>query len=152
MVLALKEDGKRKACSMNFKKPIISMFIGLVLTGMMIFSLTAAAATPSENSGKALAFEGKRIEVNGIHLNVFDQGKGEVVLLLHGMPDTLNVWKNQIPVLLKAGYRVVAPDLIGYGKSDKPKELEHYKSGECREGFAHADRQIGSEGYQSHWS
>lgn len=52
---------------------------------------------------------------------MFDQGKGEVVLLLHGMPDTLNVWKNQIPVLLKAGYRVVAPDLIGYGKSDKPK-------------------------------
>jgi len=76
----------------------------------------------------SMALEGKRIEVNGIHLNVFDQGKGEVVLLLHGMPDTLNVWKYQIPVLLKAGYRVVAPDLIGYGKSDKPKALEHYQS------------------------
>lgn len=59
---------------------------------------------------------------------MFDQDKGEVVLFLHGMPDTLNVWKYQIPVLLKAGYRVVAPDLVGYGKSDKPKALEHYKS------------------------
>ena len=59
---------------------------------------------------------------------MFDQGEGEVVLLLHGMPDTLNVWKHQIPVLLEAGYRVVAPDLIGYGKSDKPKELEHYQT------------------------
>lgn len=78
--------------------------------------------------GNSMAFEGQHIEVNGIHLNVFDQGKGEVVLLLHGMPDTLNVWKYQIPVLLKAGYRVVAPDLIGYGESDKPKALEHYKS------------------------
>jgi pimeloyl-ACP methyl ester carboxylesterase len=43
------------------------------------------------------------------------------------MPDSSGVWKYQVPPLLKAGYRVIVPDLIGYGESDKPTALKHYE-------------------------
>ena len=69
----------------------------------------------------------KMIDVKGIKLNVVDEGAGPVVLLIHGFPDTSAVWRHQIPVLVKAGYRVVAPDVRGFGKSDKPPETEAYE-------------------------
>jgi len=48
------------------------------------------------------------------------------VLLLHGFPDSSFLWRNQIPALVGAGYRVVAPDLRGFGDSDKPpKEIAY---------------------------
>ncbi|NND79198.1 MAG: alpha/beta fold hydrolase [Maribacter sp.] len=45
--------------------------------------------------------------------SIFDYGKGPVILLLHGFPDTKEVWKNQVIALANAGYRVIAPDLRG---------------------------------------
>lgn len=68
----------------------------------------------------------KRLTVSGLSLNVFDEGAGEAVLLLHGFPDSHLVWRRQIPELLKAGYRVIAPDLRGFGQSDKPQAKEAY--------------------------
>jgi len=70
--------------------------------------------------------ENKLIDVKGIKLNVVDVGSGPAVLLIHGFPDTSAVWRYQIPALVKAGYRVVAPDVRGFGKSDKPTETEAY--------------------------
>jgi pimeloyl-ACP methyl ester carboxylesterase len=52
-----------------------------------------------------------------------------VVLLLHGMPDDSSCWKYQVPTPLDAGFRVVVPDTLGYGRSDKPQELEPYVAG-----------------------
>lgn len=66
------------------------------------------------------------IDVKGIKLNVVDVGSGPVVLLIHGFPDTSQVWRYQIPALVKAGYRVIAPDVRGFGNSDKPQEKEAY--------------------------
>ncbi len=68
----------------------------------------------------------ERIDVKGIKLNVIDVGSGPVVLLIHGFPDTSLVWRNQIPALVKAGYRVIAPDVRGFGKSDRPSETQAY--------------------------
>lgn len=51
---------------------------------------------------------------------------GAVVLLLHGEPSWSFLYRKMIPVLTKAGYRVLAPDLIGFGKSDKIKDRTHY--------------------------
>ncbi|MBK5356572.1 alpha/beta hydrolase [Pseudomonas sp. TH41] len=70
---------------------------------------------------------GKKIELNGVHYHVADQGSGDkVVLLLHGMPDTSNVWDHQIPALVQAGYRVIVPDMLGYGETDKPQDPQRY--------------------------
>jgi pimeloyl-ACP methyl ester carboxylesterase len=60
-------------------------------------------------------------------LAVHDEGDGPAVLLLHGFPDTAALWRHQIPALHAAGLRTIAPDLLGYGESDKPQEIEPYR-------------------------
>jgi pimeloyl-ACP methyl ester carboxylesterase len=59
-------------------------------------------------------------------LAVLDEGEGQPVLLLHGFPDSSHLWRRQIPALLTAGFRVVAPDLRGFGESEKTQEVEAY--------------------------
>ena len=51
---------------------------------------------------------------------------GKAVLLLHGFPDSSALWREQIPALVEAGYRVIAPDLRGFGRSAKPEAVEQY--------------------------
>lgn len=67
-----------------------------------------------------------RIEANELTFHVVDEGEGPVVLLLHGFPDSSALWRYQVPALVEAGYRVIAPDLRGFGESDKPAEVEAY--------------------------
>jgi pimeloyl-ACP methyl ester carboxylesterase len=67
-----------------------------------------------------------QFEVNGVHLQVQDEGEGSPVVLLHGWPDSHHLWRNQIPALTAAGHRVIAPDLRGFGESDKPEAIESY--------------------------
>lgn len=59
----------------------------------------------------------RTIEVNGTSLNVLIQGEGPDVLLVHGFPDCHDVWRYQIPALVAAGFRVIAPDTRGCGDS-----------------------------------
>lgn len=66
------------------------------------------------------------VKANGIRLNVATLGEGKPLLLLHGFPDTNKVWRKQFAALADAGYRVVAPDLRGYGDSDAPRAVEAY--------------------------
>lgn len=63
------------------------------------------------------------------NVTVTDHGttEGFPVLLVHGFPDSARLWRHQIPVLADAGYRVIAPDLRGYGRSDKPQGVEAYQ-------------------------
>jgi pimeloyl-ACP methyl ester carboxylesterase len=69
----------------------------------------------------------RRIQVNGLTFRVIDQGSEPAVLLVHGWPDSVYVWRHQIPALLHAGYRVMALDLPGFGESDRPTEVDAYK-------------------------
>jgi haloalkane dehalogenase len=63
---------------------------------------------------------------DGLRMAVIDEGSGPVVLLLHGEPSWSFLYRTMIPVFVDAGYRVVVPDLIGFGRSDKPAALEDY--------------------------
>jgi len=71
-----------------------------------------------------------RIDVNGTGIEVDDQGagdgNGEAVLLIHGWPDTHALWDHRVAALRAAGYRTIAPDVRGFGASDKPEGVEHY--------------------------
>jgi pimeloyl-ACP methyl ester carboxylesterase len=67
-----------------------------------------------------------QLEVNGLRLNVQDEGEGPAVVLLHGWPDSHHLWRNQVPALVDAGHRVVTFDLRGFGESDKPVDVESY--------------------------
>lgn len=68
----------------------------------------------------------RRVDVNGITLAVVDAGSGPPVVLLHGFPDSADLWRHQLPVLVEAGYRVIAPDLRGFGESDRPEDVASY--------------------------
>ena len=65
---------------------------------------------------------GQRYTVNGIEMHVVIAGSGPDVLLLHGFPDSHELWRHQIPALVAAGFRVIAPDLRGFGLTEIPKD------------------------------
>jgi pimeloyl-ACP methyl ester carboxylesterase len=66
------------------------------------------------------------IKTNGISLNVVEQGQGPLVLLCHGFPESWYSWRHQIDALAAAGFHAVAPDMRGYGKSDRPEATDQY--------------------------
>ncbi|MGH8632384.1 MAG: alpha/beta fold hydrolase, partial [Burkholderiales bacterium] len=66
---------------------------------------------------------------SGLRLHYVDEGPREaaaVVLMLHGEPSWSFLYRKMIPLFVAAGFRAIAPDLIGFGKSDKPLEPEAY--------------------------
>ena len=69
--------------------------------------------------------EHKTLKVWGLNVRYVEAGEGPVVLLLHGLAASLLTWYCNIDVLADAGYRVIAPDLPGYGDSDKPSHLDY---------------------------
>lgn len=67
------------------------------------------------------------VESDGVRINVATAGTGSPVLLLHGFPDSWQLWRSQIEALTARGFRVIAPDLRGHGKSDRPEEVAAYR-------------------------
>jgi pimeloyl-ACP methyl ester carboxylesterase len=67
------------------------------------------------------------LQVNGISLHVEDRGQGVPVILLHGWPDSSELWRNQIPLLESNGFRAIAPDMRGFGRSEKPQDVAAYR-------------------------
>ena len=66
------------------------------------------------------------LEGGELRIHYLDEGTGPTVLLLHGEPTWSYLYRHMIPPLVGAGFRVVAPDLVGFGKSDKPTRKEDY--------------------------
>jgi len=66
------------------------------------------------------------VTTNGIRMHYAEAGSGPIVLLCHGFPESWYSWRHQIHALAAAGFHAVAPDLRGYGQSDRPKEVEAY--------------------------
>jgi haloalkane dehalogenase len=78
--------------------------------------------TPKERfeNLKDYPFEANYIAISEeLNMHYVDEGKGKTVLLLHGEPSWSYLYRKMIPILVKNGFRVIAPDLIGFGKSDK---------------------------------
>ena len=83
--------------------------------------------TPDEqfNDLTGYSFEPKYLEYNGLRQHYIDEGSGEVILCLHGEPSWSFLYRKFFPVL-SPNYRIIAPDLYGFGKSDKPIKLSDY--------------------------
>jgi haloalkane dehalogenase len=71
-------------------------------------------------------FEPHYVDVDGLRIHYVDEGSGPVVLLLHGEPTWSYLYRKMIPPLTAAGLRAVAPDLVGFGRSDKPGKRTDY--------------------------
>ena len=68
----------------------------------------------------------RTLKTNGINMHIAEAGEGPLVLLLHGFPELWYSWRHQLPALAATGYHAVAPDIRGYGESDRPYEIEAY--------------------------
>ena len=68
----------------------------------------------------------RMVKANGINLATHEAGSGPAVVLLHGFPGLAFTWRHQIPAIAAAGYRVIVPDLRGFGRSDTPEAVEDY--------------------------
>ncbi len=67
------------------------------------------------------------LSVNGIRVHAVEQGEGPLVLLVHGFPESWYSWRHQLPALAAAGFRAVAIDVRGYGRSSKPAAVDAYR-------------------------
>jgi haloalkane dehalogenase len=66
------------------------------------------------------------VEVDGLRLHHIDEGSGPTVLCFHGEPDWSYLYRHMLDALVASGHRVVCPDLVGFGRSDKPTDQDWY--------------------------
>ena len=90
--------------------------------------MTDAIRTPDEllDELPEFPFQSSYREFDGIRLAHLDEGDGPPVVFFHGEPTWSYLWRKVIPPVRDAGFRCIAPDLPGFGRSDKPIELEWY--------------------------
>src|SRR5919109_2031304 len=89
---------------------------------------TDAVRTPEERFEGVPDFDfaPRYREVDGLRLAHIDEGEGRPVIFFHGEPTWSFLWRKVIPPVLNAGYRCVAPDYAGFGRSDKPTDIGWY--------------------------
>src|ERR1700754_4671840 len=68
----------------------------------------------------------RMVTVNGIDVFIRESGAGPLVLLCHGWPELSYSWRHQLPALAEAGFHAVAPDMRGYGRTDRPDAIDQY--------------------------
>jgi haloalkane dehalogenase len=90
--------------------------------------LTDVFRTPDERFADVpeFPFEPRHAELDGLRVARVDEGEGRTVVFFHGEPTWSFLWRKVIPPVRDAGFRCVAPDLAGFGRSDKPTEVGWY--------------------------
>src|SRR5690242_15952023 len=73
-----------------------------------------------------MEFEHGQLEANGISIHYAAAGEGPLVLFCHGFPESWYSWRHQLPALANAGWRAVALDMRGYGRTSKPAAIDAY--------------------------
>lgn len=111
---------KNQASFMIFK--LINKIAITLLT--LFTAMHSKAQKPERNISDRFPYEMKAIEVNGIHLKYYEQGSGEPVLFLHGIPSNSYLWRNVVPAV-SADSRAIALDLAGYGESSLPPDGDY---------------------------
>ena len=106
----------------------------LIIFGLMM-ATNAIGSSPTESKINEVnmnnsPLEGVKfsfIETNGIRMRLAEMGsEGPLVLFAHGWPESWYSWRHQLIALSTAGYRVVAPDMRGYGETDSPEEIDKF--------------------------
>ena len=66
------------------------------------------------------------VETNGIRTHYVEHGTGPLVVMCHGFPESWYSWRHQLEALGEAGFHAVAPDMRGYGNTDRPADIDQY--------------------------
>ena len=133
------EHNFTRVSSMNALRrlKLSNIVVKTVLVSLSLVGLVIGAEKPlgevMTNSDDAItlspvdAVTFRYIKVNGIRMRVAEAGNsGPLVLLAHGWPESWYSWRHQLKYLSDSGYRVVAPDMRGYGDTDAPSEVDDY--------------------------
>jgi pimeloyl-ACP methyl ester carboxylesterase len=88
--------------------------------------MSTTAETQSADGSLDSAVKEYDVAANGISLHVTEQGVGPAVLFCHGFPDTSYTWRRQMKAIAAAGYRAIAPDMRGYGRTSAPADAALY--------------------------
>ena len=104
----------------SIKNAVTSPLMGALMSALPVMSPSVKHET---DIGESFDFTPKYAQILGSKMHYVDEGQGRAVVLVHGNPTSSYLWRNIIPTLAKT-HRVIAPDLIGMGKSDKP-DLEY---------------------------
>ncbi len=102
-------------------------FTTLVLTLVILFSANVFPKSTSPENLKMDDIKFSMIKTNGISMRIAEMGSGPLVLLVHGWPESWYSWRHQLTGLAAAGYRVIAPDMRGYGDTDSPAAASEYR-------------------------
>jgi len=114
-----------------FRKSLIALFVLIVILSGAVWSMQSSTKwsvgeivrTPDSRFENLpdYAFQPNYVEVEGYRIHYVDEGPrdGQVVLLMHGQPSWSYLYRHMIPSLSQAGYRVIAPDNVGFGKSGR---------------------------------
>ena len=99
-------------------------------TGLLVVLAFLVAGTSNVGAQRPRAMDlatvTTTVKANGASFPVVDHGKGPAVVLLHGFPDDRHLWRHQVPALAAAGFRVIAPDLRGFGDAPRPIDPKDY--------------------------
>jgi haloalkane dehalogenase len=95
---------------------------------MLRGAMTDAVRTPEEalRGLPDFPFLPRYRQVDGLRLAHLDEGEGAPVIFFHGEPTWSFLWRKVIPPVRDAGFRCLAPDLVGFGRSDKPSDRDFY--------------------------
>lgn len=112
------------------------MFGGAVGAAVAVKMLTRARSVDWENVADRVAHSDKShfVEVDGatVHYQEFGNHADPTIILIHGFTASVYVWKNTAPVLAENGFHVIAPDLLGFGYSDKPRWFDYSIESQAR--------------------
>src|SRR5579863_10176045 len=120
MVLGHTDSGRRRS-KVNRRTFLAA---AAAVGGGVLLGQVAKAISGGGAGGHLLKEYG--IDTNGITLHVTEQGDGPAVLFCHGFPDTSYTWRRQMSAVSSAGYRAIAPDMRGYGRSSAPADATLY--------------------------
>lgn len=98
--------------------------LGLIVTATPALAQQGRSAVNSQSPVAGVSF--RFIQANGISMRLAEAGEGPLILLAHGWPESWYSWRHQMTALAGAGYHVVAPDMRGYGETDKPADVDDY--------------------------
>lgn len=114
MILVLK-------CGHSVRNLIISLLVAL---GVSVSAIAQQGGDMSDSPVEGVSF--RFIESNGLRMRIAEAGSGPLILMAHGWPESWYSWRHQMTALAAAGYHVVAPDMRGYGQTDKPADVDDY--------------------------
>lgn len=118
-----------KSSNMKHLLTIIIVTLGLALVTSLVSSQVLAQQGNNDVNDEApvAGVSFRTIETNGISMRIAVSGdSGPLVLMAHGWPESWYSWRHQITALVDAGYRVVVPQMRGYGSTDAPKDVDDY--------------------------